>query len=65
MTAVLVVPVTLAVKACVASRNTVTELGVTVTLMSGAGGGGDEEVELPPHPQTPNAAAIVSAMAIR
>jgi hypothetical protein len=32
----------------------------TVTLTSGAGGGGDEEVELPPHPQTPNAAAIVS-----
>jgi len=61
VTAVSVVPVTLAVKACVASRNTVMELGVTVTFMSGAGGvGADEEVELPPQPQTPNAAAIVN-----
>ena len=65
MTAVLVVPVTLAVKACVASRNTVTESGVTVTLMSEGGVGAGEEVELPPHPQSPNAAAIASAMAIR
>lgn len=67
MTAVLVVPVTLAVKACVASRNTVTVPGVTVTLMGEGGVGAEagEEFELPPHPQTPNAAPIVSAMAIR
>ena len=68
MTAV-VVPVTLAVKACVASRNTVTELGVTATLVTEGGGEGEagagEEVELPPHPQTPNAAATVSAVAVR
>jgi hypothetical protein len=47
----------------------VTELGVTVTLMSEGGGeggvGAGEEVELPPHPQSPNAAAIVSAMTTR
>jgi hypothetical protein len=66
VTAVLVVPVALAVKACVASRNTVTELGVTVTLTSEAGElSEDEEVEPPPHPQNPNAAAIVSAVAMR
>jgi hypothetical protein len=59
--------VTVAAKDCVAPCAMVTELGVTVTLMTAEGGedgGPDEEVELPPHPQTPNAAAIVSAMAI-
>lgn len=68
MTAVLVVPVTLEVKTCVAPRNTVTELGVTVRLMSEGvegGVGADGEVELPPQPQTPNTVLIVSAKAIR
>jgi len=55
----------LAVKVCVASRNTVTETGVTVTFMSGAGDGADEEVARPPHPETPIARAIVSAVAMR
>lgn len=67
MTLVLVVPVRLAAKACVASRSTVTELGVTVTVMSGEGGevGGGEEVEFPPHPQTPITAEQRSAMALK
>src|SRR5215469_1093857 len=65
LTAALVVPVTLAVKACVVSLNTMTELGVTVTFTVG-GGGDDEEVELPPHPHWQNAAvAKVRAKAIR
>jgi hypothetical protein len=59
----------MAAKDCVAPCTTVTELGVTVTLMSTGAEegevGADEEVGLPPHPQTPNAAAIVSAMAMR
>ena len=48
VTAVLLVPVTLAVKACVASRNTVTELGATVTLMSERAGEGEAKT-LSPH----------------
>lgn len=59
----LVVPVTLAVKACVASRNTVTELGVTVTLTLGGVGvevDEPEATEPPPQPQTPIAAATVN-----
>jgi hypothetical protein len=45
VTAVLLVPVTLAVKACVASRKTVTELGDTVTLTDPG------PVGTPPPPQ--------------
>lgn len=65
VTAVLVVPVTVAVKDCVVPGDTVMELGVTVTLTSGAGGGegkvdGAEEVEPPPHPQTPITTAITA-----
>src|SRR5271156_532209 len=68
VTAVLVVPVTAAVKDCVVPGDKVMELGVTVTLMSEAGGGGGkvggaEEVEPPPHPQTPITTAITSARA--
>ena len=62
-----VVPVTVAVKGCVAPRNTVAGLGATVTLMNGIGDevGEDGEVELPPpHPHTPSAAAIMGAMAL-
>jgi hypothetical protein len=33
--------------------------------MTKAGGVADEEVELLPHPQTPNAATIVSAVTMR
>ena len=64
VTAALFIPVTLAVKVCVVSLKTVTALGVTVTLADGEGRD-DEEVELPPHPHWPNAAAKVSAMAVR
>jgi hypothetical protein len=65
VTAVLVVPVTVAAKDCVAPCNTVAELGVTVTLMSRGGGVGvDEEVALPPHPETPIIAAITRAMTL-
>jgi hypothetical protein len=64
----LVVPVTLAAKACVASRNTVTVLGVTATLMLGEGVAvGTEEcvgAEPPPQPQKPITAAIARAIAL-
>jgi hypothetical protein len=44
VTAVLVVPVTLAVKACVASRNTVAELGeIVMPIGGGEGDGGADE----------------------
>jgi hypothetical protein len=67
VTAVLVVPVTLAVKVCVASRSTVTELGVTVrlTLEAGVGVGEDELREPPPQPQQAITAAITRAMALK
>lgn len=67
--AVSVVPVAVALKSCVAPRNTVAVSGVTVALTSEAGGGGgevdeDEELEPPSHPQTPIATAITSAVAL-
>jgi hypothetical protein len=67
MTAVLVVPVTVAVKDCVAPCEKVMEFGLAVTLMLGEGVGvGVEEgggAEPPPQPQKPITAAIARAIA--
>jgi hypothetical protein len=51
VTALLVVPVTVAVNVCVASRKTVAVLGLTLTMTSGGGGGagGGKVVERLPH----------------
>lgn len=68
VTAVLVVPVTVAVKDCVVPCDKVMELGVTVTLMLGEEVGVEVEeregAEPPPQPQKPITAAIARAIAL-
>jgi hypothetical protein len=63
VTAVLVVPVTVAVKDCVVPGDKVMELGVTETLEAGVGVEEGGAAEPPPHPQTPIIAMMSGATA--